>query len=75
VNRVLGRVASCDTADWGGFEQIGSLLRCGPGIGTDTRLMLPRIGEHTVAVLPELGLPDAQIQDLLDTKVACQLAE
>ena len=30
VNRQLGRVVSYPTADWGRFEQIGPLLRCGP---------------------------------------------
>ena len=73
VNRQLGRVASYDTADWGGFEQIGPLVRTGPEPGTDARLMLPRIGEHTVSVLGELGLSAAQTQDLLDSKVARQL--
>jgi crotonobetainyl-CoA:carnitine CoA-transferase CaiB-like acyl-CoA transferase len=73
VNRQLGRVASYDTADWGGFEQIGPLVRTGPEPGTDARLTLPRIGEHTVSVLGELGLSAAQAQDLLDSKVARQL--
>ena len=30
VNRQLGRVVSYETADWGHFEQIGPLVRCGP---------------------------------------------
>jgi crotonobetainyl-CoA:carnitine CoA-transferase CaiB-like acyl-CoA transferase len=75
VNRQLGRVVSYDTADWGRFEQIGPLLRCGPGGGDGPRLMLPGIGEHTVQVLAELGLPAAEIEALLDAKVARQLAE
>src|SRR5690606_25785103 len=31
LNRRLGRAVTYDTADWGAFEQIGPLLRCGPG--------------------------------------------
>jgi crotonobetainyl-CoA:carnitine CoA-transferase CaiB-like acyl-CoA transferase len=73
VNRQLGRVASYETADWGWFEQIGPLLAAGPEPCVSTALMLPRVGEHTVAVLAELGLSPAQIQDLLDAKVARQL--
>jgi crotonobetainyl-CoA:carnitine CoA-transferase CaiB-like acyl-CoA transferase len=74
VNRQLGRVVAYDTADWGRFEQIGPLLRCGPGGGDGPRLMLPGIGEHTVEVLAELGLTAAEIEALLDAKVARQLA-
>jgi crotonobetainyl-CoA:carnitine CoA-transferase CaiB-like acyl-CoA transferase len=74
VNRQLGRVASYDTADWGWFEQIGPLVRTGPEPGAGSRPMLPRVGEHTVAVLAELGLSPAQIGDLLEAKVARQLA-
>jgi crotonobetainyl-CoA:carnitine CoA-transferase CaiB-like acyl-CoA transferase len=82
VNRELGRVASYQTADWGRFEQIGSLLRCGPGPangapepGGRPRLMLPRVGEHTTEVLTELGLPGAEIDALLAAKVARQLED
>lgn len=73
VNRQLGRVACYQTADWGWFEQIGPLLRTGPEPGVSTHWMLPRVGEHTASVLAELGLSQAQIQDLLDAKVARQL--
>jgi crotonobetainyl-CoA:carnitine CoA-transferase CaiB-like acyl-CoA transferase len=75
VNRELGRVASYETTDWGWFEQIGPLVRTGPSVGASPRLMLPGAGEHTVTVLAELGFPAAAIQDLLDAKVARQLAE
>jgi crotonobetainyl-CoA:carnitine CoA-transferase CaiB-like acyl-CoA transferase len=37
--------------------------------------MLPRVGEHTVTVLAELGLSAAEIRDLADAKVIRQLAE
>jgi crotonobetainyl-CoA:carnitine CoA-transferase CaiB-like acyl-CoA transferase len=73
VNRRLGRVVSYDTADWGRFEQIGPLVRTGPGPGASTRLMLPRAGEHTMEVLTGLGLSPAGIRELLDAKVARQL--
>jgi crotonobetainyl-CoA:carnitine CoA-transferase CaiB-like acyl-CoA transferase len=73
VNRQLGRVTSYDTADWGRFEQIGPLIRCGPGAGTGPRLMLPGIGEHTVEVLRELGFSDAETSALLAEKVARKL--
>jgi crotonobetainyl-CoA:carnitine CoA-transferase CaiB-like acyl-CoA transferase len=82
VNRELGRVASYQTADWGRFEQIGSLLRCGPGPangpaepGERPRLMLPRVGEHTTEVLAELGMPGPEIDALLAAKVARQLED
>ena len=74
VSRQLGRVVSYDTADWGWFEQIGPLVRTGPEPGASPRLMLPRVGEHTVEVLAELGLSPAEIEDLLEAKVARQLA-
>jgi crotonobetainyl-CoA:carnitine CoA-transferase CaiB-like acyl-CoA transferase len=72
VNRQLGRVASYQTADWGWFEQIGPLVRTGPSAGASPRLMLPGVGEHTQSVLAELGFPAAQIQELLEAKVARQ---
>jgi len=78
VNRQLGRVVSYQTADWGYFEQIGPLLRCGPEAGVGgggPRLMLPGVGEHTAEVLTELGLPGEQIDALLAAKVARQLEE
>jgi crotonobetainyl-CoA:carnitine CoA-transferase CaiB-like acyl-CoA transferase len=75
VNRQLGRVASYDTADWGAFEQIGPLLRLGPGSSDGPRLSLPRVGEQTVEVLTQLGLGREQIDALLDAKLARQLEE
>lgn len=72
MNHGLGRVVCYDTDDWGRFEQIGPLIRCGPSAGTGPRLMLPGIGEHTVQVLTELGLSAEQIGTLLDAKLASQ---
>jgi crotonobetainyl-CoA:carnitine CoA-transferase CaiB-like acyl-CoA transferase len=72
VSRQLGRVAGYGTADWGWFEQVGSLIRCGPGPGPASRLGLPGVGEHTTGVLSELGLSAAEIGELLDSDVARQ---
>ena len=72
VNRQLGRVAEYETADWGHFEQIGPLLRCGPAGGAGPALMLPGIGEHTVAVLADLGFGAGDIDALLAAKVVRQ---
>jgi crotonobetainyl-CoA:carnitine CoA-transferase CaiB-like acyl-CoA transferase len=74
VNRQLGRVVSYPTADWGRFEQIGPLLRCGPEGEGQPRLMLPGVGEHTVEILGELGFTAAETDALLAAKVARQLA-
>jgi crotonobetainyl-CoA:carnitine CoA-transferase CaiB-like acyl-CoA transferase len=73
VNRQLNRVVAFPAGDWGQFEQIGPLLRCGPAAGTGAPLMLPGIGEHTEEVLRELGLPAGEIAALLEAKLAVQL--
>ena len=75
VNRQFGRVVCYQTADWGHFEQIGPLVRCGPEPAGGPRLMLPRVGEHTVEILTELGIPAEDIDALLTTKAARQLAD
>ncbi len=75
VNRQLGRVVSYETADWGHFEQIGPLLRCGPEAGGGPRLMLPGVGAHTAEVLAELGFSGTEIDGLLAAKVARQLED
>ncbi|MGW1028572.1 CoA transferase [Streptomyces sp. NPDC002577] len=72
VNRQLGRVASYETADWGHFEQIGPLVRCGPEAGGGPRLMLPGIGEHTEEVLSGLGFGREEIGELLAVKAVRQ---
>jgi crotonobetainyl-CoA:carnitine CoA-transferase CaiB-like acyl-CoA transferase len=74
VNRQLGRVAAYPTADWGHFEQIGPLVRCGPDAAATPRLTLPGVGEHTTEILAGLGLNQAEIDALLDAKIARQLA-
>jgi crotonobetainyl-CoA:carnitine CoA-transferase CaiB-like acyl-CoA transferase len=66
------RTASYTTDDWGAFEQIGPLLRCGPDAGGGPELMLPGVGQHTVEVLRQLGFDDATVESLLDAKVARQ---
>jgi crotonobetainyl-CoA:carnitine CoA-transferase CaiB-like acyl-CoA transferase len=72
VNVELGRVAVYETADWGHFEQIGPLLRCGPDGGQGPRLMLPGVGEHTAEILAELGFSTEEIDTLVASKVARQ---
>jgi crotonobetainyl-CoA:carnitine CoA-transferase CaiB-like acyl-CoA transferase len=76
LNRQLGRVVAYETADWGHFEQIGPLLRCGPdageGLAAGPPLMLPGAGEHTVAVLSDLGFAGAEIDGLLAAKAVRQ---
>lgn len=69
----LGRAVTHHTDDWGRFEQIGPLLRCGPAPAGGPPLMLPGVGEHTVEVLTGLGTPDAEIDALLAAEVANQL--
>ncbi len=72
VNRQLGRVVAYPTADWGHFEQIGPLLRCGPGPAGGPALMLPGVGEHSAAVLADLGFDPGEIDALLAAKVVRQ---
>jgi crotonobetainyl-CoA:carnitine CoA-transferase CaiB-like acyl-CoA transferase len=72
VNRQLGRVASFETPDWGYFEQIGPLLRCGPAGPGARRDLLPGVGEHTVDVLAELGFERDEIDALLSAKIVRQ---
>ena len=71
-NRELGRAVAYETADWGGFEQIGPLLRCGPDVAGGPSLHLPGVGEHTVEVLTELGCSAEDIAALLDKDIARQ---
>jgi crotonobetainyl-CoA:carnitine CoA-transferase CaiB-like acyl-CoA transferase len=75
TNRELGRVVSYETADWGHFEQLGPLLRCGPAADGGPPLLLPRIGEHSTEILTELGFGRAQVEELLASGVIRQLDE
>jgi crotonobetainyl-CoA:carnitine CoA-transferase CaiB-like acyl-CoA transferase len=70
VNRGLGRAVTYETEDWGTFEQIGPLLRCGPDAGGGPSLQLPGVGEHTMDVLADLGLPAGEVEALLAAGVA-----
>jgi crotonobetainyl-CoA:carnitine CoA-transferase CaiB-like acyl-CoA transferase len=72
VNRQLGRVVAYPTADWGHFEQIGPLLRCGPDPVGRPALMLPGVGEHSTAILADLGFAPGEIDALLAAKVVRQ---
>jgi crotonobetainyl-CoA:carnitine CoA-transferase CaiB-like acyl-CoA transferase len=71
-NRQLGRVVAYETEDWGHFEQIGPLIRCGPGEQGRPRLMLPGIGSHSAEVLADLGFSNEEIDNLLAAKVVRQ---
>jgi crotonobetainyl-CoA:carnitine CoA-transferase CaiB-like acyl-CoA transferase len=72
VNRELGRAVTYETADWGRFEQIGPLLRCGPDVTGGPDLHLPGVGEHSVEVLTELGLTGDEVDALVGAGVARQ---
>lgn len=72
-NRALHRSVAYATADWGHFEQIGPLLRLGPEAGAGPDLELPGIGEHSTAVLAELGFGEDEVRALLDCGVVRQL--
>jgi crotonobetainyl-CoA:carnitine CoA-transferase CaiB-like acyl-CoA transferase len=63
---------SYETAEWGHFEQIAPLLRCGPGVDGGPALMLPGVGEHTEGVLAELGFDADAVAALLEAGVAQQ---
>ena len=72
VNRELGRAVTYDTADWGRFEQIGPLFRCGPDVDGGPSLHLPGVGEHSVEVLDDLGIAPDVIDALIDAGVVRQ---
>jgi crotonobetainyl-CoA:carnitine CoA-transferase CaiB-like acyl-CoA transferase len=71
-NRQLGRVAAYDTLEWGWFEQIGPLLRCGPDAEGGPALELPGVGQHSFEVLTQLGFGDHEAQGLVRAKVVHQ---
>jgi crotonobetainyl-CoA:carnitine CoA-transferase CaiB-like acyl-CoA transferase len=71
-NRQLGRVAAYDTPEWGWFEQIGPLLRCGPDAEGGPNLELPGVGQHSFEVLSDLGFGESEVQGLVRAKVVHQ---
>ncbi|MDT3443277.1 CoA transferase [Pseudofrankia sp. BMG5.37] len=73
LNRQLGRVAAYEVADWGHFEQIGPLPRLGQPPSGGPTLALPGIGEHSIAILSDLGLPAQDVDALLAAKIVRQL--
>jgi crotonobetainyl-CoA:carnitine CoA-transferase CaiB-like acyl-CoA transferase len=73
INRQLGRVVAFETAEWGHFEQIGCLVRCGPGLRHVPPRMFPGVGGHSAEVLGELGFSGDEIDVLLGAKVVRQL--
>jgi crotonobetainyl-CoA:carnitine CoA-transferase CaiB-like acyl-CoA transferase len=72
LNQQLGRVTSYEVRAWGNLDQIGILLRSGPHALPTTHRALPDVGEHSAAVLGELGFEQAEIHALLDAKVVRQ---
>jgi crotonobetainyl-CoA:carnitine CoA-transferase CaiB-like acyl-CoA transferase len=68
-NQAAGMVASYRSAEWGRMEQPGALWYFGD---LDVRLQLapPAVGEHTVEVLTEVGLAQADIDTLLASGAA-----
>ncbi|MET0287082.1 MAG: CoA transferase [Polyangiales bacterium] len=74
LNQQLGRVIAYEALSWGRFEQLGILLRCGPDASGATPRNLPEIGEHSRAVLQELGVEAAVIDSLVRAKVVHQPA-
>lgn len=63
------RAVTYDVAEWGRFEQVGPLFRCGPDVEGGPSLHLPGVGEHSVEVLEQLGFGADEIDDLLDAGV------
>ena len=51
---------------------LGPLLRYGPSAGGGPARMLPGVGEHTVAVLTDLGFGPDDVEALLAAKVVRQ---
>lgn len=71
LHRRLGLVAGYEHAEWGHLEQIGTLFELG-----DLELFLdrapPALGEHTLEVLREVGLPEETAAGLVELGVARQ---
>ncbi len=72
LNQQLGRVMAYRALSWGRFEQLGILLRVGPDAVGATPRALPDIGEHSRAVLAELGVEPDAVEALLGADVVRQ---
>jgi crotonobetainyl-CoA:carnitine CoA-transferase CaiB-like acyl-CoA transferase len=70
-HRALGLVAEYQQVDWGRMTQIGAFWQLGE-LQPSLRLAPPGLGEHTVAVLTEVGLEASAIEGLLAEGVAVQ---
>lgn len=71
TNRALGLVADYVQADWGKLTQVGAFWQLGD-LQPALRLAPPGLGEHTVAVLREVGLEASAVDRLLAEGVAVQ---
>ncbi len=71
TNQSLGLVAEYVQADWGKLTQIGAFWQLGE-LQPALRLAPPGLGEHTVAVLQEVGLEAPVVDRLLAEGVAVQ---
>jgi crotonobetainyl-CoA:carnitine CoA-transferase CaiB-like acyl-CoA transferase len=75
ANRAAGLVAHLPHADWGALEQLGALWWFGDVDGLALRIdrAPPRLGEHTAAVLAEVGVADDEVRRLVDDGTAVAL--
>jgi len=64
INRQLGRVASYEFGERGRLDQPGFPVRIGPLPRPAAPMFLPRLGEHTTAILNEVGV-DADARAVL----------
>jgi crotonobetainyl-CoA:carnitine CoA-transferase CaiB-like acyl-CoA transferase len=64
-------VTSYPHAEWGELEQVGALWSLGD-LEVSLELAPPALGEHTIAVLREVGLDQDLITALLAESVAVQ---
>ncbi|MGX7679935.1 CoA transferase [Jatrophihabitans sp. DSM 45814] len=64
ANRAAGLVAEYRQADWGMMLQPGAMWFFGD-LGVRLELAPPGLGEHTAAVLAEMGIDDTEVQRLV----------
>jgi len=72
ANRAAGLVAHLPHADWGVLEQPGALWWF-DDLAVRIERPPPRLGEHSAAVLTEVGLADDEIRGLVADGVAVAL--